>query len=852
MSLKSSASSRSSERPCQQGFLASSKDLDLAYSDETVQTHKDVLYDDKVAGATGASNRLVASIGSSPPSVGRTGGGFKAELRRLSSPTGFVCAAVAMLPVVVAFVLQWILWPAISPLAWFILYPAVLFSSCIGGFRAGFLATAISTLLAWYYFLPPEHSWKVEDPGYVFSSAVFVATGIAVSLFHEQLRKANLRKTDELASLTTANEHLASGIRERTAELAESHESLQASERRFRELVEALPAAIYMTDANGRITFFNHAAVKLWGRSPHCGEERWCGSWRLYLPNGTPLPHSESPMAIALQQDRQVSGMEAIAERPDGTRVPFMAFPRPLRDNSGALVGAVNMLVDITERKQAELSLRESEERFRQVVENIEEVFWMSDLEKNKILFISSGYEKIWRETRESLYSSPRRWVEAIHPADRERVLRDALLKQTSGDYDEEYRIIRSDGTMRWIHDRAFPVRNADGTMDRIAGIAEDITERKQAEEALRLRSRQQGALADLGRRALEGRDLGQLLDCAATLVPQILGIEFCSVLELLPGGEAMLLRAGSGWREGLVSREMVSAGSESQEGFTLLSMAPVIVEDLRTERRFRPSALMHNHGVVSGMNVAIHARGKPFGVLSAHTVERRRFTEVDIDFLQSVGNVLAAAIERRQLEEEVLYSIEREQQRIGQDIHDGLCHQLAGIGFSIGLIARDLPDNLEAKNKLTNTLDHIRDAILEARMLARGLSPVQLESEGFMSALRELASTTEELFKISCSFDCEQPVRIEDNAVATHLYRIAQEGIHNAIKHGHATHVTVTLANSDAYTLTISDDGLGLPAEFSSKGMGLRIMKYRAGMIGGRLSIGAGQENGTKVVCRW
>src|SRR4029434_8774970 len=102
-------------------------------------------------------------------------------------------------------------------------------------------------------------------------------------------------------------------------------------------------------------------------------------------------------------------------------------------------------------------------------------------------------------------------WAEAIHPEDRERVLRDALLKQTSGDYDEEYRIIRSNGTLRWIQDRGFPVRNADGTVDRIAGVAEDITERKEAEEALRLRSSQQGALADLGRRALEHRDLGQL-----------------------------------------------------------------------------------------------------------------------------------------------------------------------------------------------------------------------------------------------------------------------------------------------------------------------------------------------------
>jgi signal transduction histidine kinase len=121
------------------------------------------------------------------------------------------------------------------------------------------------------------------------------------------------------------------------------------------------------------------------------------------------------------------------------------------------------------------------------------------------------------------------------------------------------------------------------------------------------------------------------------------------------------------------------------------------------------------------------------------------------------------------------------------------------------------------------------------------------------MSALEELVSSTERLFKISCRFDCEQPVLVEDNAVATHVYRIAQGAIHNAIKHGHAAHVTLTLAGSGEHTLTISDDGLGLSAEFgSSRGMGVHIMKYRADMIGGRLSIAPGQPNGTKVVCTW
>jgi PAS domain S-box-containing protein len=677
--------------------------------------------------------------------------------------------------------------------------------------------------------------------------------GIIFNLLHEHMRKANHQATKSLAAVKARKDRLEARTRERASEPVQRNESSQTSGLRFRELVEALPAAIYMTDADGRVTFFNQAAAQLCGCVPELGQDEWCGSWRLYSPDGTPLPHSGSSIAVVLKKNRQVSGTEVVAERPDGTRVPLIAYQIPLHDDSGSLIGAVNMLVDISERKRAELSLRESEERFRQVVENIDEVFWMSDLEKNRILFISSGYEKIWDETRESLYSSPRKWIEAIHPEDRERVFRAALLKQRTGDYDEEYRIIRSDGTLRWIHDRAFPVRNADGTVDRIAGIAEDITERKKAEEALKLRSSQQGALADLGRRALERGNLDQLLDYAVALIPRILGIEFCSVFELLPGSEALLLRAGAGWKKGLVTRETVSAKSDSQEGFTLLSGAPVIIEDLRTETRFRPSTLMRDHGVVSGMNVIIHARGRPYGVLSAHTSERQKFSGVDVDFLQSAANVLAAAIESRRLEEELLCTVEREQQRIGQDIHDGLCHQLAGIGFSIGLIARDLPDTLNAKSKLTDVVGNIRGAILEAQMLARGLSPVQLESDGLMSALQELVSSIERLFKISCRFDCEQPVLVEDNAVATHVYRIAQGAIHNAIKHGHATHVTLTLAGSGEHTLTISDDGLGLSAEFSSsKGMGVHIMKYRAGMIGGRLSIAPGQPSGTKVICTW
>lgn len=133
---------------------------------------------------------------------------------------------------------------------------------------------------------------------------------------------------------------------------------LRESERQFRELLQALPAAVYTTDAAGHIMFYNEAAVELSGRRPKLGSDEWCVTWRLYWPDGTPLPHEECPMAVALKEDRPVRGKEAIAERPDGTRVSFLPYPTPLHDASGVLIGAVNMLVDITQRKEAETQQR--------------------------------------------------------------------------------------------------------------------------------------------------------------------------------------------------------------------------------------------------------------------------------------------------------------------------------------------------------------------------------------------------------------------------------------------------------------------------------------------------------------
>src|SRR6201997_3842809 len=131
-------------------------------------------------------------------------------------------------------------------------------------------------------------------------------------------------------------------------------QQVDAGEDFFRKILDALPTAIYTTDAAGRITYFNEAAAALWGHRPQIGTSEWCGSWKLFWPDGRSLPHGECPMAIAIKEKRIVRGMEAIAERPDGTRVPFEPYPTPIFDSDGDLTGAVNMLIDITDRKRAE------------------------------------------------------------------------------------------------------------------------------------------------------------------------------------------------------------------------------------------------------------------------------------------------------------------------------------------------------------------------------------------------------------------------------------------------------------------------------------------------------------------
>jgi signal transduction histidine kinase len=383
---------------------------------------------------------------------------------------------------------------------------------------------------------------------------------------------------------------------------------------------------------------------------------------------------------------------------------------------------------------------------------------------------------------------------------------------------------------------------------------AELSAERTKTVVALEIRARQQAALAGLSQRALEGAVLATLLDDAVRLVPDILGCEFCKVMELVPTGKALLFRAGTGWKKGSIGSEQVATGRQSQEGFTLLSNAPVIVEDLRAEKRFRSPPLLSASHVVSGLSVIIYGRRQPYGVLAAHTKRRRKFTNDDVHFLQSLANLLAAAIERRQLEEELLNISSNEQRRIGQDLHDGLCQHLAGVEFKTAALAKQLANDPVKGGHAASIVELIRNGARQAWMLARGLSPVTLESHGLMSALRELTANSGKLFHITCRFDCPRPVLVPSNVIATHLYRIAQEAITNGVKHGHARSVVVSLSRTrKSATLAVTDNGSGFSRDVRTvQGMGLRIMQYRADTIGAILTIDRARRKGTSVLCQF
>jgi PAS domain S-box-containing protein len=259
-------------------------------------------------------------------------------------------------------------------------------------------------------------------------------------------------------------------------ELGVSRAALRESEVQHRALIDALPAAIYTTDAAGRITYYNEAAAELWGQRPELGESEWCGSWKLYTPDGTPMPHEECPMAVALRERRPVRGLEAITERPDGSRVPFRPYPTPLFDSSGELTGAVNMLIDLCEHKLAEQMRRQ----LASIVEFSDDAIVSKDL-NGIIISWNKGAERLFGYAAREVVGKS---ITIVIPQDRQHEEVEILSRLRRGEHIDHYETIRrrKDGKLVDISLTISPVKDADGRVVGASKIARDITERKRSE----------------------------------------------------------------------------------------------------------------------------------------------------------------------------------------------------------------------------------------------------------------------------------------------------------------------------------------------------------------------------------
>jgi PAS domain S-box-containing protein len=293
-------------------------------------------------------------------------------------------------------------------------------------------------------------------------------------------------------------------------------------EQYYLHMLEALPVAIYTTDAAGKVTYYNQAATELAGRRPEMGTDEWCVAWRLYLPDGTPLPHDKCPMALTLKQGRPIRGQEVVAERPDGTRVPVMPHPTPLFDGCGRMIGAVNLLMDISDQKRADAhagqakalleehvehrtqaltdttdKLKESEQTFRLLVQSVTDyAIYMLD---------PGGHVANWNAGAQRIKGYSRAEVVGRHfscfytDEDRNAGLpaRALAVAASEGRFEHEGWRVRKDGSRFWANVIVDPIHDERGQLVGFAKVTRDMTERHRVEERLR-HSQKMDALGQL------------------------------------------------------------------------------------------------------------------------------------------------------------------------------------------------------------------------------------------------------------------------------------------------------------------------------------------------------------------
>jgi len=491
-------------------------------------------------------------------------------------------------------------------------------------------------------------------------------------------------------------------------------------------------------------------------------------------------------------------------------------------------------------RRTQEPAQESNEERFRLLVENIGDVLWFQDLNPLRFSYVSPAFERIWGVSVKQLRQRPQLWEEAIHPEDRAAV-RTALRQWFSGkttDYEAHYRVLGRDGKLRWLADRGIILGHHKGRPYQIGGIARDITEREAAEAM----NRRLAAVVETSDDSIITMNLEGEIETWNAGAERIFGY----TQEEAVGKSMALLRPPQARDDEAVLKGLITRGQR--------------IDHYETKRRHKNGHILDISLTISPI-IDANGRLAGFSKISRDITERKQAeqtilrlnAELEQRVEERTAELRGQIAARRQLEEEILRISEREQRRIGQDLHDDLGQQLAGAWMMADVLARtlavsDSPEQ-EAARRLCSLLG---SSLNHTRALARGLDPVAPEQGGLGSALKNLAERSAHLFGISCRFESRAKILLEDQRTGTHLYRIAQEAINNAARHGHAKIVRLSLSKvRGGAVLRVRDDGIGMQEPSSGhEGMGLRIMRYRAEMISGTLAIENAPTSGAIVSC--
>jgi PAS domain S-box-containing protein len=453
------------------------------------------------------------------------------------------------------------------------------------------------------------------------------------------------------------------------------------------------------------------------------------------------------------------------------------------------------------------------EARYRVLLDQIPAVVFMAYLDQGiGEAYVSPQIEATLGFSQKEWLEDPVRWYQHIHPDDKTRWSLEAAEMFLSGKpLRSAYRVIARDGRVIWFHCDARMMRREDGQPWCIHGVAFDISDIKRIEEQLQE----------------ERNFVSAILDTVGALVVVLDSegriLRFNPACELTTGYSMEEVQGKYIWDLFLLPEET----DRFRATFEVLR-TDLLPQDYQT-------SWVTRHGdqrLIAWSSTLLPGNGETAQYIIA--------TGIDIT-------------ERKHLEKAILDISAREQRRIGQDLHDGLGQHLTGIAFMAKVHEAKLAEQMRSETEdAAKIVKLVNEAIHKTRELARGLLPVMSDSHGLMSALQLWAAEVEDLFGVSCRFQCETPVLIYDDTMATHLYHIAQEAVNNAIKHGDSRKVLIQLAADQGRgTLLIRDDGKGIaenPA--NTQGMGLHIMNYRAGVIGGTLEVRRDATRGTVVTC--